>query len=208
MIDLQIIWTAVASKYSDDSELIQYLWDEILTAYRQPERTYHNDMHLIFMFTLADSVRAEFDDRDAVYFAIFYHDFIYDPERNDNEEKSAGVADDKLRELGVDDETRERCIRHILATEDHLYSSDPDTNFLLDLDLAILGADPDTFNIYSENLRTEYSVYPDSVYLHQRSLLLNQFLERPRIFHTQLFYETFEEKARINIQRELNTIVY
>lgn len=206
MIDLEIIWTALASSYTNNGELVFSTWKRIESRYRDNSRIYHNLDHIFFVFTLADSIQADFENKDAAYFALFYHDYHYDPESFNNEEKSAEAAERDLNDLNVEEEVIDRCIHHILATKDHLPSTDPDTNLILDLDLSILGSDPQTYVGYADSIRMEYSIYPDQVFYKERQKLLEALLRRDRIFHTQLFHELFEKKARTNILAEISTI--
>lgn len=206
MIDLEIIWTALASSYTDNGKLVENIWHRIKAVYGENERIYHNLDHLFFIFTLADSINADFENKDAAYFALFYHDYVYDPESGNNEEKSAEVAENDMKSLGVETDTIHRCVHHILSTKYHEVSTDPDTNYVIDLDLSILGSDADTYTHYAESIRMEYSIFPDEVFYRERHRLLENLLNQQRIFQTQIFYQLFENNARRNISNELKNI--
>ena len=85
-------------------------------------------------------------------------------------------------------------------------SEDYDTNFLLDADLAILGQDRKIYENYIQHIRKEYSIYPDFMYKPGRKKVLIHFLEFEEIFKTDYFKVKYEEKARENIQKELEII--
>ncbi len=206
VIDLQTEWTALCSHYSKNDELIQSFWQEIEKNHRDDDRHYHNLDHLRFMYGLFESIREHLDNPNAVLFAIFYHDYVYDASKRDNEKRSAEIAEEKMKKLDVDSDTIHRCTKHILATAKHEESSDPDTNYLLDLDLAILGAETEHYFAYAKSVREEYNMYDELTYLNGRKKVLDDFLSRERIFHTKPFHRLFEERARANILEELTAI--
>ena len=137
-------------------------------------------------------------------FALFYHDVVYNPLSKENEENSAGLARKRLREIGVMPYTIENCGRIILATKDHQQQENTDANYFLDADLSILGADWDPYHCYLLNIRTEYAVYPDEVYIPGRERVLESFLTMPSIFKTQYFYHRFLQQAKNNIKKILS----
>jgi len=76
----------------------------------------------------------------------------------------------------------------------------------LDLDISILGAEEDKYNTYAKQIRQEYSSYSWDAYCKGRSKVMTSFLQRERIFFTTHFREKYEQHARRNIQRELNSL--
>ena len=99
----------------------------------------------------------------------------------------------------------------ILATAGHVTpgatnNDDVDTTLLLDADLAILGAEPAAYQSYVNGVRAEYSHVDDAAWLVGRSTVLHRFLERPRLFATQYMHDTYEHRARANIQAELASL--
>lgn len=149
-------------------------------------------------------VKDKISDYDSILFSIFYHDIIYNATSKDNEEKSAELAKTRLEKLNISNEKTARIYYRILATKSHKKSEDSDTNFLHDADLAILGQDWEIYENYTKQIRKEYSIYPDFLYNPGRKKVLTHFLEFEEIFKTDYFKEKYEDKARENIQRELN----
>lgn len=93
---------------------------------------------------------------------------------------------------------------HILATADHKnLERHPDTDIILDADLKILGASPDKFDEFDNNIAIEYSFYPPEVYLPGRIAVLRSFAYKPRIFITDKAHELFEDQARTNLERKI-----
>lgn len=76
----------------------------------------------------------------------------------------------------------------------------------LDLDISILGSSEEEYNTYAKNIRQEYSSYSWDAYRKGRTKIMTSFLERDRIFFTDHFREKYEQQARRNIQRELNSL--
>jgi len=146
-------------------------------------------------------------DRYAVYFAVWFHDVIYDTKRSDNEEKSAEFAAEALAGLGVPDQTIEIVQEMILATKSHSgVNLSWDMKAFLDLDTSILGAPEDIYKEYSHAIRREYSWVPESLYRRGRMKVLNDFLERERIYYTEEIRARYERQARLNIAEEVKAL--
>lgn len=201
--DLKIHWKALAGKYAPDEVQLEAFWQEIETAYTAANRHYHNLAHLQFLLNLAKRYAKSLKSTDAVCFAIFYHDLIYDATQTDNEAKSAAIAEERLTALTVPPAIIATVKAAIAATKTHEVNLNSDINFLLDFDLAILGADWETYQTYAKNIRQEYQHYPDDVYKPGRKKVLQHFLAMPRIYKTPLFQTLLEAKAHQNLQTEL-----
>jgi len=203
MEDLTARWQELAIKYTDDNQLAQELWKEIEESYTTKNRYYHNLTHLSYMVDHATKYQHKLSDPDTVLFSIFYHDIVYDVMRKDNELKSADLARGRLFQLGVPADKITKCYTQIVATQSHAPSSDSDTNYLLDFDLAILGESPAVYQEYTTKIRKEYAIYPGFLYRRGRKKVVQQFLTRNRIFKTDTFYGRYEQSARDNLKAEL-----
>ena len=174
-------------------------------AYTHKSRHYHNLSHLEQMLGLLNNCKESIVDWDSVLFALYYHDIIYKVPGSDNEEKSAQLAVERLKSIGVSEKIISKCYDWILATKNHLPSTDNDCNLLLDADMAILGQSPDLYNTYRQNVRKEFSIYPDLLYNPGRKKVLQGFLKMNNIYHTPQF-AILEKQAKENITRELNSL--
>lgn len=125
---------------------------------------------------------------------------------NSNEEDSAKLAMQKLTEIRYPAEKIAKCANMILATKSHELSEDTDTNYLIDADLAILGKSPYDYQKYKEQIREEYSIYPDFMYNKGRKKALTHFLQMETIYKTPYFQKKYEQQARLNISNELETL--
>lgn len=193
-------------QYSKDHELANNLWLEIFTKYSEPKRHYHTIDHLEAMIAELKEVKTNIEDWDTILFAAFYHDIIYKASANSNEEDSAKVAMQRLSNIKYPAEKIAKCAQLIIATKQHELSKDNDTNFLTDADLSILGKSPDVYQKYTEQIREEYTIYPDFMYTSGRKKALQHFLQMSSIYKTEYFNNKYEKQARINLNNELISI--
>lgn len=193
-------------KWVSNKELTETLWNEIEEGYSGRDRHYHTLSHLETMLSELLSVQNKIQDWDTVLFALFYHDIIYKPTRNHNEEKSADLTEARLTQLACPEDQIKKCKQLILATKTHLASTDPDVNYFTDADLSILGQGWENYSTYARNVRKEYSIYPDLIYDYGRKKVLAHFLDMSRIYKTDFFFEKFEKKAKENLARELKML--
>ena len=135
----------------------------------------------------------------ACEWALWFHDAVYDPKASDNEEKSAALAQQCLRDQAIGGPLADEVTRLILATKHTEATTDPDAALVVDIDLSILGRDEARFCEYEEQIRREYAWVPWDVYAARRAELLQRFLERERLFRTDWFFERYEAQARRNL---------
>ena len=205
MNSLRTTWNDLALRYTDNAEFVDKLWVEIEKKYTAKNRYYHNLIHLGYMVEKAFDYKHRLIDLDTVLFSVFYHDIIYNIQRQDNEQKSADTAKERLTALGVSGKKIANCQKQILATKNHKHSDDNDTNYFVDFDLAILGESPETYHDYSNKIRKEYSLYPDFLYKKGRRKVLQYFLEMDRIFKTDEFNARYGQRAKENLMAEFST---
>ncbi|MBX2924155.1 MAG: hypothetical protein KF746_18285 [Chitinophagaceae bacterium] len=194
------------SNYTDNNGLVNELWAEIEKNYSGRKRHYHTLQHLDNLLVQLTEVKGEIENWETVLFTLYYHDIIYSSLRFDNEEKSAELAEKRMKRISVPHNTIQLCKEQVLATKSHNTSADDDTNYFTDADLSVLGQDWETYSWYYKNVRKEYSIYPDFVYNPGRKKVLNHFLSMDRIFKTAFFYKRFEIQARQNLQKEIELL--
>jgi predicted metal-dependent HD superfamily phosphohydrolase len=200
-------WVSLASQYAPDRDLIESLFNSIVEHYSAKNRAYHNLSHIQSLFALSEALLEKVQNRDALYFAVWFHDVIYDTKRSDNEEKSAEFAVEALAGLGVPEQTFATTREMILATKHHRADDlSWDTKAFLDLDTSILGAPEEIYKEYSRAIRKEYSWVPDFLYRKGRLKVLNDFLGRDRIYYTEEIASKYELQARRNIAEEVRAL--
>ncbi|MEM8777403.1 MAG: hypothetical protein AAGF26_00740 [Cyanobacteria bacterium P01_G01_bin.49] len=153
MMNLRETWLQLSSKYSKNLSLQQELLTEIVTAYQESKRFYHNLDHLVYLVDLANQYQTQIEDFDTLLFSIFYHDIIYQVRQKNNEIESAELAAKRLSSLNYPSSKIQKCSRQIRATIDHQFNQESDTNWLLDFDLAILGEARSKYVEYTKNIR-------------------------------------------------------
>ncbi|HTE23199.1 HD domain-containing protein [Flavitalea sp.] len=196
---------SIVSRYSKEEQALK-MWEEVHANYSKTNRHYHNINHLDNLFFELEPLKARFSDWEIVIFAIAYHDIIYNVLRQDNEERSAELANERLKKLSIDQERVMLCNEIIVNTKTHGDSTTGDIRFFADADLAILGKSSEEYLSYASAVRKEYKLYPDFVYNPGRSKVLESFLAKNCIYHTEFFYSQYEIKARENITRELDIL--
>ena len=202
---LKQLFLAQAALYADDT-LAHELWQQIEDAYASPDRHYHTLAHLQQMLNELLLVKEQTEDWNTLFFSLCYHDVVYDAVHNmvahDNEERSADVAENALKQLGYPAEKIGKCREQILATKGHLASPDKDTNFLTDADICILGQSWEVYAAYKQNIRKEYQIYPDRLFYAGRKKMLEQFLRMEPLFKTAHFQHLYEQEAKANLRKE------
>ncbi len=204
---MQRYWAAVLQRYGVAPADADPVFDVLVAAYSAPERHYHNLEHLGEMFRVVGRLAGCVDDTNALALAVWFHDAVYDSRAKDNERRSGELAVDLLGPVGVPASVIERVVRMVWATA---HTTDPpgdrDTQALLDADLAILGAAEDRYARYAADIRKEYAWVPEADYRAGRAAVLGRFLAAPRVYHTKLMFEEFEQRARANLRGELATL--
>lgn len=203
---LSSIFLSLAQRYSNNTLLTETLWNELESNYSNTSRTYHTLTHLENLFEQLNEVKSHINNWDTILFTMFYHDVIYSPSRNDNEEQSAEVARKQLQSLSVPQEMISKCIQQIITTKSHSISTDNDTNIFTDADLSILGQDWEVYSEYSKQIRKEYSIYSDSEYNLGRKNVIKHFLDMENIFKSDIFRVKYENPARRNLLREMECL--
>lgn len=180
------------------------VFKQIVKAHCDSTRKYHNLNHVQHLLALIEEAKTIADNLTVVQFAAWFHDYIYDPQANDNEFKSAEYAEKILNTLGVASDLIQSVKQIILSTQKHVpLINTVDNLIFLDVDLAILGTSPNKYQEYARAIRQEYSWLSDRQYQQGRKQVLTNFLTRKRIYYTDYFYQKFELKARFNIVSEI-----
>ena len=183
---------------------IDLLFERLVNAYSKPDRHYHNLNHIDRVLKTIDRFNLELQDPIAVKLAAWFHDFVYDPQASDNEAQSAKLDKKLLAELNISAATIDRTQQLILATQGHqIDPDDPDRCIFLDADLAILGTDPAQYQTYARSIRQEYSWVSDVEYRLGRTRVLKSFLQRDRLYYTDLLFDELDSIARVNMKQEI-----
>ncbi|MDI6721459.1 MAG: N-methyl-D-aspartate receptor NMDAR2C subunit [Candidatus Aenigmarchaeota archaeon] len=193
------LWNRILAKGDAGS-----VYCRIADMYSEPHRAYHNLRHI-------EQCLGEFDHAcrlakypNIVETAIWFHDAVYDPRSDDNEEQSAALSQYVLTVAGISKPFRQKASQLILATKHDIISEETDAKIIIDIDLAIFGKADEEFDMYEAAIRDEYIWVPDDEFATGRSEIIHKFLSRESIYSTDLFREKYEKQARINLERSLS----
>lgn len=187
------------------------LLQDLQARYSEPQRYYHTWDHIQALLGHYSGIVDHLHDPVAVLWALYWHDAIYDPQASDNEDRSA----DLLNEMAPSElayQSRNRADAIIRATKRHLIADGlspndrADMELFLDIDLSILASSQRAFEVYEDQIRKEYAFVPEAIYVQARKGILKGFLNRDRLFFSDVFHERWEARARENLIRSIETL--
>ena len=172
-------------------------------AYCEPHRHYHTHKHISACLSHLQAHSFLAQNIDAVEYAIWMHDVVYDTHRNDNEAQSAQLAAELLHvsHASVDHEVVRTMI---MATKQHKSVEADDIGLVCDIDLSVLALEPYDYAQYVMAVRAEYAWVPDPLFQKNRALFLKEMLDKPSIYRHPRLAALWESRARENLQHELN----
>ena len=187
---------------------------ELMAAWSEPHRHYHDQRHLRECLALWTRWREHSPRAGEVAISLWFHDAIYDPHASRNELNSAAWAARSLVRAGADSDTAQRVHDLVMATQHGAtqekapaaLGSSLDARLLIDIDLSILGSPAERFERYDQDVRKEYAWVPGFRYQEARAHVLQSFLDRPRLYHGEHAATLLEAQARINLAAALSRL--
>lgn len=189
----------ISGSYQDE-------YDKIIQAYAESRRTYHSLSHIIHGLEYLNDIRNKLTLPDEVECAWWYHDIVYKPGSDTNEEESVFTTREVLEKTCMDETRIKQICGFILATKHPANPQSPDAGYFADIDLVILGVSYADFLDYEEKIRNEYYYIQDQKYRVERKRFLTCLLNQPFIYHTEYFRNKYEKQARENIMKLFNTL--
>jgi predicted metal-dependent HD superfamily phosphohydrolase len=150
----------------------------ILAAYSEGHRRYHALAHLLYVLRRLDVLCSLLGLEHLpleVVFAAFYHDAVYDPKREDNEERSGLWAEADLRRMGATEEFVAEVGRLVRTTAGHA-ATDEGAALLHDADLGAWGESAAVHEAAAGGIREEYDFVPEEIFRRRRAEILESFL--------------------------------
>ena len=169
-------------------------------------RAYHDHHHLLACLRHLDTVQDALDDPRAAALALWYHDAIYWPWSRHNETRSAAWAGSFLRRLPLPEGMADTVVGHVLDSRHIAPPERGDAQWVIDIDLAILGQSDDVYRLFERNVRREYRFIPWRRYVARRLRVLGSFTAREHIYETPVFRERFEAQARLNLDHAMQAL--
>jgi predicted metal-dependent HD superfamily phosphohydrolase len=175
----------------------------VLQMYEHLFRTYHNLDHIERMLEviLKYSHFLSKGDYIAVKIAIFYHDCVYVPGFDKNEELSANIAVDHLTHMGAGGKLLTMVPSLIMATKNHEPPpGDVAAAMICDADLYELSTE--RYNTNSYNIWCEFGCPDKDQWDEGRKAFLIKYLSHEKLFHLPNM-EDAERAARSSMKKEL-----
>ncbi|MDJ1483717.1 adenylyltransferase/cytidyltransferase family protein [Cytophagaceae bacterium YF14B1] len=147
-------------------ERLQYSWNE-------PHRFYHTEKHLSFLIDKIEKSSLSEEEKDKLRLTAFFHDVVYDPTAQDNEERSAEM----LKEVTQHPVTEE-VVEMILDTKTHKPRTELSRQFV-DWDMAIV-SDSDFTQLmeWERGVFKEFQFVDYSMYKMGRLALLDEWTRK------------------------------
>ncbi len=179
---------------------------EIVKAYSEEHRAYHNAEHIAYCLDELDHVPDLTKQPQEVETALWFHDAVYDTHASDNEEKSAAWARQALLASNCPAESIARICDLILTTKHDKPPIENDTQLIADIDLSSLGQPESEFLNNERKIRNEYQWMPEKIYQEERGKILKAFLQRKRIYFMDYFEVLYGIQARKNLADALERL--
>ncbi|MET8470267.1 hypothetical protein ABZY90_06475 [Streptomyces sp. NPDC006422] len=206
--ELRERWARTLRAVTADAGVDPYPYaDNLLGRWSEPQRKYHTVAHLTAVLDHIDVLEEHAEEPELVRLAAWFHDAVYRPDRSENEERSAALAERALAEAGLAADAVAEVARLVRLTVGH-DPSDDDTNgeALCDADLAILASPAPAYAAYTKAVREEYAFVPVEAFREGRAAVLRQLLDLPRLFRTPYGRAHWESAARENLTAELDLL--
>ena len=181
------------------------VFDDLMTRYREEHRHYHTAAHVEACVRHLCRFGALAENASEIELALWFHDAIYDPRRSANETRSAALAREQLGSSGVPADSIDRIAEWIEATRSH-ETRDGDGALLVDLDLSILGATPETHARFESQIRAEYAHVPEEAFRAGRRRILEGFAARTTLYRVPEIAAEWERPARENLARRIREL--
>lgn len=189
----------------------------LLRRWSEPHRRYHDVAHLQDVLLSLDQLSDLGEQvRASVLLAAWYHDAVYDGVTGKDERRSAELAREELRGVGLSPGLAAEVARLVLATTPGGGPPDAaacggavvdhDAAVLRDADLFILATAPKRYAAYAAAVREEYAHVPEEAFRRGRAGILEGILAAPRIYGTATAHARWEERARANLAREIHLL--
>lgn len=191
------------------------VFDLIYSFYISKNRYYHNIDHIINCQQQLDGYVEVFNknalpgdnkvyaDFKEIRLALWFHDIIYDPRLNNNEELSAILAKELIRPFA---EVYDNVEDLILFTKHNRVAENFNEELISDIDLSILGSFHKEYEKYSKAVHLEYGFLPDYIYYTGRLKILESLYNKESIYYTKYFRNLYEISAKKNISNEIKCI--
>jgi pantetheine-phosphate adenylyltransferase len=136
-------------------------WQTIQKAWQEKHRFYHNEEHLAFLLNKIQASHWSEAEKEILYLVAFFHDVVYKPKGQDNEEKSAELFEQLC---GANEAIKKQVSEMILDTKSHTPSSEL-SEYFCKIDLSIV-TDSNFIELlaWEKKIFKEFQVFDYSLY--------------------------------------------
>lgn len=152
---------------------------EVLDRYNELHRYYHTTEHLLQVMNSLEKNGAMSVE---LFLAAVYHDAVYDPKLNDNEERSADLFVEHSKTSDLNADQKNKIKQYILDTKTHK-ASDAVSQALITADLDILEQPLDKLIAYEKQILREYQFVDYKIYKPKRLDVLNSLNTNGKLDH-------------------------
>ena len=163
------------------NRLIQLNFDkDIVNRYSEPQRFYHTLDHIIDV--LNELRNSDLLKHDELFLAAIFHDIVYNPQSNTNEEDSAAFFLNEAKSSQLTTEQKEHIKQLILDTKHHKPTVKFSEEFIK-ADLAILNTSFDKLIKYEKQIFKEFQFVDYKEYKIKRIEVLKHFNANGNLNH-------------------------
>jgi predicted metal-dependent HD superfamily phosphohydrolase len=181
-------------------------FEMLLARYGEPHRRYHDARHIDRCLLHFEALKGFAQRPELVEFALWLHDAVYDTRAHGNEEQSAELAETLLTTAGLH-HLVEPLRAMILGTRHKEACPADDVGLVVDIDLSVLGSDPNDYKAYVQQIREEYSWVPEKEFRDGRIKVLKTIADHARIYSHDPCFGLWELRAQENLNSELSILV-
>lgn len=200
------------------------IFHELFKQYNEKHRKYHNTKHIFDLLETHNYIYykqglVELNDPEAIEFAIFFHDSIYETNLDEyiyNEQRSSEYVRFQLHQINFDQDFSNLVHDYIMYSDDCVVRNQDmiteksnefinDICYLHDLDFSYLGKDFNTFMRISKQIKKEFGWFFRTFRFNgKRKRFLTSLLNQDSIFKTKYFIDNYEDQARKNITKVIS----
>lgn len=207
-------WSRLAQFMGWEESASDEKYFETVSRYEEEQRHFHTRGHLHNIFNVLELEKYSERNQALLIAVTFWHDAIYDTSSRDaitsNEENSAVLFENDMREMGAPDEFIAHGATIIRNSRDHKCDAqaDPVGAAFLDADMATLAGTWEQYTIGSEQINEEYRSIPcESFYRSRLAGFIDPLLSQDSIYLLAENEAKWGASARANLSREKEEIL-
>ena len=191
-------WSQLGARLAPD-------FGELVQRYAEPHRAYHTLDHIHECLGWLGASGQFAEHVFEVELALIYHDVVYEPLRADNEQRSAAFFRAHAQASRLPEQSAERIAVLIEGTASHR-TLHGDGALVNDIDLAVLGASPQAFARYEQQIRAEFQHVSEPLFRAGREQVLRSFLQTLSIYSTPFFSQRLEAQASTYLSQAISAL--